>query len=183
MKQGVWDAIKFDKASRQNREHSANWLAAHPESIPEFMDLLLSAPPKQQLICAYVFELFGSLHLTLLSPYMNQVIRHLEAFKLSGAQRALLHVLHLYLADEKKNLDDIDEDLFQTLVSYCFDVLITDPPQPVANEVHAMSCLTYCCSRAIWIQEPLSSLLLENLPKRSAGYQSRAKKVLKSIQK
>jgi hypothetical protein len=77
--------------------------------------------------------------------------------------------------------DILNEDERKIITECCFDWLITD--QKVACQAPAMECLYYLGwdEDKEWIYPELINILTENAPHKSAGYQARARKILKRI--
>jgi hypothetical protein len=117
-------------------------------------------------ICSHSFpELFR--------PYCSQVIRELKNLRSDGAMRNLLKTL----AEVPVRLSNKDKTI---LLNQCFDYLMSNK-YPIAVHVFSMQIL-YNLSREIpEIGDELSQILLERIPEASAGYRSRAKRIMKKL--
>jgi hypothetical protein len=165
---------------------AANWILAHPETIPEVLELCFGEDKELSYKAAWAFEFVFIEDPTLLHPHFEYFFGMLPKAKLDQVVRPLAHICERLCIGYYKKLDPkiratLSEAHKLVMTECCFDWLITD--QKVACQVRAMTCLFYLGTESDWIHTELKQILEANLFKGSAGYKSRAKKTLEQIRK
>lgn len=117
-------------------------------------------------ICSHRFpELF--------KPYSSLIIRELKNLRSEGAMRNLLKTI----AEVPVRLSNKDKSM---LINQCYDYLMSGK-YPVAVHVFSMQILYNLSLEIPEIGEELFHILDEKIPEASAGYRSRAKRILKKL--
>ena len=183
----IWQYINFNRATRENRENAAIWMLDHPEVLPHLINTLDGSDKNTALMedalkvtTAYILEMMAVKDLNSLTPELPHLARFLPHLNSDSIQRALLHIMTLWLAPIE-SLDIIDQKAIEVLTEHCFDKLIKKPEVAVAVQAHAMSCLYYLSRVNSWIREPLADILIKQMPGKSPGYQARAKHILRQL--
>lgn len=183
----IWQYINFNQATRENRENAAIWMLDHPKALPHLINTLDGSDENTALKedalkvkTAYILEMMAVKELNSLTPELPRLVRLLPHLNSDSIQRALLHIMTLWLAP-LESMGMIDQKAIEVLTEHCFDKLIKKPEAAVAVQAHAMSCLYYLSRANSWIREPLADILIKQMPRKSPGYQARAKHILKQL--
>jgi hypothetical protein len=181
----IWAHINFKRATRENRENAAIWMLDHPQALPYLINTLDDATAhtaqKEDALrvkTAYILEMMAVKDLSSLTPELTHIARLLPHLNSDSIQRALLHIMTLWLAP-LESLDSLDSEVIEILTEHCFDKLIKKPEAAVAVQAHAMSCLYYLSRANSWIKEPLADIIIKQMPGNSPGYQARGRQILK----
>jgi hypothetical protein len=119
-------------------------------------------------ICSHCFpELF--------KPHFSRVISALGNLKSEGAMRNFLKTL----AEVPVKLTKRDKSI---LLNQCFDYLVSND-YPVAVQVFSMQILYNLSGELPEIGEELYRILEEKIPDASAGYRSRARRIILQMRK
>ncbi|PSR14337.1 MAG: hypothetical protein DA408_12875 [Bacteroidetes bacterium] len=159
--------------SKVNTQRIAAWIGQDAERFSELVTILLHDEVRVVQRAAWVLSEVGCAQPSLLEPHWNDLITALEAARHPAVPRNIFKVIadaHIYLP----------EDLEGRLVQACF-VVLAQPQTPVAVQVHAMGCLANRLLRYPDLAVELKAVLEEGMAYASAGYRSRAQKVLKQI--
>ena len=180
----IWKHINFKRATRAHREHAAHWVLDHPEALPDLISALLCGNQKDPLgddplsvKAAYILEMIAIKDIKFISAELPNLASHLPQFNSNSIQRALLHMMSLWLSPEA-SIYALDQSIIDRLTEYCFDRLIAEPEAAIAVQAHAMSCLFLLSRVNPWIKEPLTEILIKNMPGQSPGYRARARQIL-----
>jgi len=117
----------------------------------------------------YCFEKTPSL----ITPFINKLVNNLKNNVHDAVKRNTLKVLIEI---------DIPKKLQGILCDICFDLLQTHETS-IALKVYAMTVLKNICFLEPDLKNELKLVIEHQLPNSSAGYKSRAKRVLKEIDK
>lgn len=112
-------------------------------------------------------------NLQLLNPYLKKLILNLENEITDAVKRNTIRLLQFI---------EIPEELQGTLINICFDFL-QKRDSPVAVKAFSMTVLYNHCKAQPELANELKLVLEELLPYGSAGIKSRAKKILKKLDK
>ena len=119
-------------------------------------------------ICSHKFpELF--------KPHCSRVIAELKNLKNEGGMRNLLKTL----AEVPVKLTKKDTSI---LLNQCFDYLVSND-YPIAVHVFSMQILSNLSGEIPEIGEELCRILEERMPDASAGYRSRARRILLNMKR
>ncbi|MFC7358555.1 adenylosuccinate lyase [Jejudonia soesokkakensis] len=181
---GLLEHINYEKAYRINRLEAANWVLAHPETLPELVAYCFGKDKKIATKAAWVLEFVCRSKLSLLFPHLNTFIIQLPKAEGHGALRAVSLICELLMLDYYKNknakLQAILTSQHKTIITECcFDWMITN--QKVACQARAMLALYLLGTEIDWIHPELQAILNQNIVKGSAGYKSRGGKILEKI--
>jgi len=106
-------------------------------------------------------------------PYLPLLIEQIKQPKHDAVKRNVLRLLQFI---------EIPTDFHEDLMTICFDTL-SHAKEPIAIRVFAMTVLEKITQNIPELQNELALILEDQLPFGSAGFQSRAKKILKRIKK
>ena len=113
-------------------------------------------------------------HPHLIKPHLGKVIRNLRKDELHDAVKRNTMRLLQFVA--------IPTSLQGEVAVRCFDYL-SDPKEPIAVRVFAMSVLACIAQEQPELQTELRLILEDQMPFASAGFTSRARKTLKQLDK
>jgi len=173
-------------SSKKKRLEIAFWITKKPHYVRETLqwcfkpesELLVNASWVLEIICEHKPQLFFK--------YMHLFFEELPNIKNDSALRSCAKICQQlcyehYMLKYTYFRDILSENKRKIMTECCFDWLITD--QKVACQAPAMSALYYLGKDKMgaWIYPELKNILTENAPHKSAGYQARARKILKRI--
>lgn len=176
--------ISFDNASRENRMNAAQWVLNHPDSLPELIAYAFKNEPELSNKANWTLEFVCLENLEMLYPHLDYFFDHLSYVKDNSSVRPLAHICEILCLKYYTEKNELLTSLFSKthkskMTECCFDWLLTE--KKVACQVRAMLCLFYLGTENRWIHNELKALLQKNVPKGSAGYQARGKKILQMI--
>jgi len=178
--------LNYQKAYRENRLKAAQWVLDHPHTFPQLLTICFEDPTELSYKAAWAFEFVFLEDPTLLYPHFEYFFGKLPSVKMDQILRPMAHVCEILCIQYYKKQEPLIKEHFRreyknTLTECAFDWLITD--QKVACQVRAMTCLYHLGTEFHWIHPELSEILQTNIHTGSAGYKSRAKKILQQIAK
>ncbi|MES2394704.1 MAG: hypothetical protein V4549_01795 [Bacteroidota bacterium] len=107
----------------------------------------------------------------LLLPYISLFISSIKKIKIDGIKRNMLAVLAS---------NEISKNLQGKLVNLCFDLLLSSD-ETVAVKVYAMQAIANIAKHHPELENELKAAIEDQLPKTSAAFHARAKRVLKEF--
>ena len=141
-------------------------------AIAALVTMMLSNEHRTGQRAAHVLSKCADLNPKALEPYMDQVIHHLCHQELGvAAKRNSLRILQFM---------DIPENHWGSMADLCFNILLSSE-EPIAVKVFAMTNLHHICEHLPELQHELRIILEDQLPYGSAGFRSRASKILKKL--
>ncbi len=173
-------------SSKKSRQQIALWITKKPHYVRETLqwcfnpksDLLVKATWVLEIICEQKPELFFK--------YMHLFFEQLPNIEDDSALRSCAKICgmlcHYHYMHELGIFSEVlNKKERKCITECCFDWLITD--KKVACQAPAMEALYYLGSdkKNDWIYPALRNILTEKAPQKSAGYQARARKILKWI--
>lgn len=169
-------------ASRAERNSAARYVIQHPESFPYLVELVFENSGRTSVKAAWVLELVCEQQIFLMQNSIVFFTQNLNRITDESTLRPLAKVCnYLTLAaykDAPVVLLSFDEK--EQITSFCFDLLIND--HKIASQVFAMDSLLRLGTDHNWINRELREIISKNLPEKSAGYRSHAKKILRKLQ-
>ena len=155
-----------------------HWVGHDTERLEILMEIFLNDPPSMPLPAGrgyqYIFTQRSSWAVrekspAIIRPWLTILVARLRAPNLHDAiKRNTLNVFEPL---------DFPAELDDELADLCFGYL-TNPKEPIAIRCASMTVLEKICERVPELQSELRLLLEEHLEHGSAGFRSRAKKVL-----
>ncbi len=157
--------------SKVQSERIAAYVGNDGARFDELMAAFLCEDKELSRRAAWALSHCVDRHPALVEPYLEAMIRNLRKDVHVAVRRNTVRVL--------QNVD-IPEALLGEIADICFGYL-ADHQETVAVKVFAMSVLANICRREPDLGNELRLLIEDQLPYASAGFQSRAKKVLKEL--
>lgn len=157
--------------SREQALRIAGYIGDDPVRFHELMKLLLGDNTREAQLAAMTAGICVDHHPGFIYPYVEPIIHALENPVHDAVVRCVLRMLQSI---------EIPEKHWGRAWDICFKLLASGI-QPVAIRVNAMTTLANICVHYPELKFELQSLIEDHLPYSSAGFQSRAKKVLKKL--
>ena len=149
----------------------AEFLVQKPENISNYLILIENGKPGISQRAAWALGHAGKADKALLIPYLPTLIQILQHPKHDAVSRNIYRVLQYA---------SIPEDYDGTIYDLCIRDLI-DPAQPIAVKCFAMTTAFNICKKHEELQSELKLVVEEGLENASAGYKSRARKILPKL--
>lgn len=173
-------------SSRKKREEIAFWITKKPHYIRETLQWCFNEDSELLVQSAWVLEIICGVKPQLFFKYMYIFFERLPNINNDSALRSCSKICEMlcyehYMLKYSYLRDILSEKNRKIMTECCFDWLITD--QKVACQAPAMEALYFLGKDKMgaWIYPELKNILSENAPIKSAGYQARARKILKRI--
>lgn len=180
----LYKELNYVNHSREKRLYYANLVISQPELIPELLDILFTINDKISCRAAWVFEFMCGEKLDLIIPHLDRFTENIHKVYLDSAVRPVAKVCeYLVKAYYSKSEYAIQTALTsihkKRIVESCFDWMITD--EKIAPKAYAMNTLFLLGKEIDWIHPELKIILERDYPNQSAGFQARARHVLKKM--
>jgi len=133
---------------------------------------------------AWVIEFVCKYDLAVLYPYLEAFTAGLSNLRHESAIRPMAKCCEM-LAEARAaggvKRPPLSTGQREQIIAACFDWLIG--PFPVAPRAYSMQTLYLLGREAPWVHEELKALLQREYPQGSPGYQARARRILKLLEK
>jgi hypothetical protein len=161
-----------DRYSQREFQKIIDWINGSPEHFTELMEIFFENNSRKNQYAASIMIHCVDKWDYLLTPYLEKLILNLQNESLKDAtKRNTVRVLQ-----EVK----IPEKLHGILADICFKYL-QNPSEAVAIKVFSMTIINNLSKDYPELKEELKFILEEQLPFQSAGFRSRAGKILKDL--
>ncbi|TLX73651.1 hypothetical protein E9993_14420 [Labilibacter sediminis] len=158
-------------ASKTNTLLLTQYILDNPQVIDTLYQLIWSGKKNIQWKATWVFEHVFLDNPELIDPYIGDMIKRFDSINSDGAKRHISKIL---------SLSDITKNATGELINTCFAWLISELI-PVAVKVHCMQILFNICTEYPDLKHELKEVIEAQLPYNSAGFKSRANKILKEL--
>lgn len=173
-------------SSLKKRQEVASWIVKKPHYVRETLQWCFIPENELLVNAAWVLEIICKNRPKLFFKYMYLFFEQLPNIKNDSALRSCAKICEMlcyqhYMLKYTYLRDILSESQRKTMIDCCFMWLITD--QKVACQAPAMSALYYLGKEnfAKWVYPELKNILTKDAPHKTAGYQARARKILKWI--
>ena len=169
---------------REERFKAAALLQEHPESIPMLLDMIITDDEEYGLRGGWALDLALQKDLHLILPSMDKFCDGLLTLTNESAIRSFAKICESLLVAYFQKMDrhvinSLKPEHLETMTEACFDWLIGD--HKVAAKAFAMTSLYELGKEFDWVHPELKIILQRGYPEGSAGFRSRARKVLDKI--
>jgi hypothetical protein len=137
------------------------------------MDLFFNAEYRVVQRSAWAVNMCAENHPGLIKPYLEKMIDYLQKPVHDAVRRNTVRILQ-FIA--------IPKSLTGKAASVCFD-LLQAKDEPVAVKVFSMTVLAKICRAEPELKNELRLIIEQQLPYSAAGFLSRAKRILKELEK
>ena len=164
-----YEALLMQQLSRRHMEYVAHCIGNNEKEFEQLMTIVLHGKEPVVQRAAWAMDACLKAHPELLSPYVEKFIHALPQFSNNGVKRQVVRALAEC---------DIPEKFESQLVDLCFNWLQSST-MPVAIKVHCMQILANITARHPDLAVELQTVIREQIPRNSAGFASRGRKILK----
>jgi hypothetical protein len=144
---------------------------AKPSLIPVLYEFMFSSDKQIQWRSAWVLDHVHDEQAELVNPLLPKMVRDFPKFTNDGVKRHIAKILSLSNLGKLANGD---------LINTSFEWLMKEQT-PIAVKVHCMQILYNICDTYPDLKPELRLVIEELLPNQSAGFKSRAKKLLQYL--
>lgn len=149
-----------------------HWIGADADRLASLMEILLGDDYRLTQRSAWVVRYVGQKHPGLMAPYYPILLEAIDRKTIHDAvKRNALNVFEEV---------EIPAEYYDTLADHCFRYL-EDPQEPIAIRCASMTVLEKICRDIPELKEELRLLLEEQLEFESAGFRSRARRILSRL--
>ena len=159
------------KANKTETLSLTRYILDHPHLISELYHLIFNCNKKEQWKAAWLFEHVYLEDNTIIQPFLKDMIKQFPCLQSDGVKRHFSKMLAY---------SDINNLLDGNFINVCFDWLISEKI-PVATKANCMHILYNATKIYPELKPELKMILEEQFDHNTAGFKSRAKKILKEI--
>lgn len=157
--------------SRANIDTITKSIGNNKAEFKKIIDIIYKEKAPLPQRASWLLSTVNSKHPELLIPYLSKFVTTITSFKVDGIKRHLLQVLSEHTVPEK---------LQGKLINICFDFILSSD-EAVAVKVFAMQCVANIAKEHRELIPELKSAIEDQLPKTTAAFHARAKRVLKEL--
>ena len=171
-------------ARRIYRDNGALFVIQNPELFPILLELIFENKTNIAIKSCWVLELVCMEKIDPIIPHLNYFTTNLNKPNHESMLRPLSKVCYFIINEYRSsNYNEIKKNLTSKnkiqIIEANFDWLIDK--HKIATQVFAMDTLYLLGSEFNWIHRELKLILEQNIISGSAGYQVRAKRILKNL--
>lgn len=159
--------------SKKQTTKIVNFIGNDAKKFKELMYLFFNDEYRVVQRSAWVVNNCAEAHHELIKPYLEKMIDYLQKPVHDAVRRNTVRIFQFI---------DIPKKLTGKVASVCFD-LLQSKKEPVAVKVFSMTVLSKLCNKEPGLINELHLIIEAQLPYSTAGFKSRAKKVLKQLEK
>ncbi|MDR1155602.1 MAG: hypothetical protein LBL04_12925 [Bacteroidales bacterium] len=167
-----YEVLLMQQLSRRHMEHVAHCIGDNEKEFERLMAIVLHGREPVVQRAAWAMDACLKIHPKLLLPYVETLIAALPRFGNNGTIRQVVKALAVR---------DIPEKLEGQAVDLCFRWLQSSAT-PVAVKVHCMQILANITVQHPDLAVELRTVISGQMPRNSAGFASRGRKILKQLQ-
>lgn len=157
--------------SKRQTTKVVNYVGNRPARFKVLVKTFLAGPYRVTQRAAWPLSYCVQEHPNLIKPHLKSILKMLDK---KDAHVAVKRNIMRLLQDI-----EIPKSLYGALIDKCFALM--DPTETIAVRVFSMSVLAEIAKREPDLKKELSIVIEDQLPFASAAYVSRARKVLKQI--
>ncbi len=143
------------------------------KKFKELMNLFFNDEYRVVQRSAWIVNNCAGNHPELIKPYLKKMIDYLQKPVHDAVRRNTIRILQFI---------DIPKNLTGKAANVCFN-LLQSKDEPVAVKVFSMTVLGKLCKTEPGLKNELQLLIEDQLPYSTAGFRSRAKRILKELKK
>ncbi|QSE97658.1 hypothetical protein [Fulvivirga lutea] len=157
--------------SKEQAEYIAAFIGTDKNRFKDLMSLFLGDDYRTSQRAAWAVSKCHDKNPELIAPYLKHMLQNLEKAHHDAVKRNTLRILQDI---------EIPESLWGKTADVCFKVMQSSA-EPIAVKVFGMTVLANICQKVPELKNELRLIIEDQLPYGSAGFKSRAKKVLKDL--
>ncbi len=168
-------------AARVNRLRVANLVLESNENFEPLLEIVFDVNNKTSIKAAWILEFVCKEKMLWLSKHLVYFTKNISKVHYGSAVRPIAKVLEMLITEHYKNntLNKIGTENIKRIIETTLDWMISK--HKIAVKVYSMQTLYYLGLKESWIHCELKEILVQNIPKESIGYQTRARKIIKLI--
>ncbi len=164
----------------------AQEIRQHLQWFGPLLEIGLGHDPPIGCRAAWVTEFVCKADLSALYPHLEAFTKGLAGMCSESAIRAMAKICELlaeayYEPGPTDPVPPLSHEQRERMAAACFDWLIG--PYPIAPKAYSMRTLYLLGLDEAWIHDELRAILQQGYPQGSAGYQARARRILKLLEK
>ena len=157
--------------SRTQAEKIASYIGNNEIRFAELMELFFGNTYRVTQRAAWIVSICTERNPFLIEPFLSKMVNNLEREVHDAVKRNTLRIFQSI---------ELPKKLWGKTANICFRFLI-DADEPIAVKVFAMTVLSNICIYEPELKNELKLVLEDQLENASAGFKSRAQKVLNGI--
>jgi hypothetical protein len=160
--------------SKKQSDKIVKYVGSNPTRFKDLVNVFLTGPYRVTQRAGWPLSICVENHPELATPHLSTLLKHLSKPGIhDSVKRNTLRLLQFI---------DIPKKLHGKVADLCFKYL-TDKQEPIAIHVFSMSAIQSIAKDNPELKRELQMIIEDHLPFASAGYLSRARKVLKNLSK
>lgn len=163
----------MDQHNKQQATKIAYYASKDQKRVEELLYLFLSTEYIIAQRAAWPVGILAEANPSIIYPYLNALVENLKNPVHDAVKRNTIRIF--------QNIE-LPDKLLGKIADQCFHYLST-PSEPIAVKVFSMTVLLNIVKKEPDLKKELKILIEDQLPYASAGFLSRAKKVLKALDK
>ncbi|QYA26778.1 hypothetical protein G3I01_15180 [Gramella sp. MT6] len=168
-------------ATIKKREEAAEKISGSDELLNEVMQYIFKHDEAFSLKALMVIEVLGRKNFSCLYPYISELVISGKGYTDSSSRRCLAKIYNFSI---NKHLDpnsnfQFNTSIRSTIIDLSFLWLISE--EQTAVKVFSMQNIYDLKNEREWISEELKGILDKDIVSSSAGYKSRAIKILRKL--
>ncbi len=168
--------IKAEILKEHSKEQTikiASYIGNNQNRFDELIALMLKGEKKVAQRAAWIMNYCVEAKPDIINPHIEELLHNLQNPVHDAIKRNTLRALE-YI--------EISEDLMGLIAEICFEFL-DSTKESIATRVFSMSALYKVCQKEPGLSNELKLVIEDHYPHGSAGFKSRAKRILKGIEK
>lgn len=157
--------------SRNNTDAIAKTIGKNDVELKKIIDIIYNEPAPLPQRAAWVLSIVNGANPHLLKPYLNLLATTIKDFKRDGIKRNFMSILSYH---------KIPKELQGELITTCFDFILS-PTETVAVKTFSLQVLANIAKEEPELINEIKLVIEDQLPKTTAAFHSRAKKILKNL--
>jgi hypothetical protein len=157
--------------SRSNTDSIAKSIGKDPKQFAKIIDILYTAEAPLPQRASWLLAVVSRTHPELIAPYVSKFIDTVKSFKIDGIKRNMLSALCT---------QEIPKKLQGKTVNICFDFILSSS-ETVAVKVLSLDILSKFIKDYPELKNELRAAIEDQLPKTTAAFHSKGKKILKKL--
>ena len=180
----LYKELDYVNHSRENRKKYANLVIDNPELLPSVLDILFTVNDKTSCRAGWLLEFVAREHLDAILPHLDRFTKEMNTVLFDSAVRPVAkicaYLVEAYYDKSNNKTKQYLKPLHkERIVALSFDYLITD--QKIAAKAYSMNTLYLLGFEYDWIHPELIMILERDYHSESAGFQARARCLLKKL--
>lgn len=166
----LWEEILKEHSRRQS-EKIAAYIGDDEKRFAELMNLFLGNTYRVTQRAAWIVSICADRNPFLIEPFLSKMVNNLSGDVHDAVKRNTLRIFQSI---------ELPKKLWGKTADICFRFLM-DAEEPIAVKVFAMTVAANICNHEPELKNELQLVIEDQLENASAGFKSRAKRILKKI--